>query len=182
MGSFYVGQLTGAKHQVAHVPCAKSDLREARGRSLSISVVFRTTLFNDRASRRRNGTPNPWDAFAETVGAFQAAFVRRTWRLPTFEECMARCVDEQAVAAEVALVAKEEALAAGGKEDALVAKGGALVAKKGAQGARAAEEDVPAGQPDPPTPKPPAKRRRRLALKKPAAKRRRIPMKPRVAN
>ena len=67
VGSFYVGQITGAKHQVAHMPCAKSDLREARGRSLSIAVVFRTTLFNDRASRRRNGTPSELHTFAETV-------------------------------------------------------------------------------------------------------------------
>ena len=116
--------------------------------------------------------------------AFHVRTLRRLRRRRQTVPCLSTargptCVDEQAVAAEVALVAKEEALAAGGKEDALVAKGGALVAKKGA---RAAEEDVPAGQPDPPTPKPPAKRRRGLALQKPAAKRRRIPMKPRVAN
>ena len=68
---------------------------------------------------------------------------------------MARCKNEQAVAAEAALVAKEDALAA--------------------------EEDVPAGQPEPPTPKPPDKRRRRLTWKEPA-KRRKFSKKPSVAN
>ena len=88
-GSIYIGQVTGAAHQVHHRAAAETELLDlgALGRC-AVTVMLRTALFPHNRSRLRNTTPSPVGVFDALTSAFRQVMATEDMFLPTLGECM----------------------------------------------------------------------------------------------
>ncbi len=88
-GSVYLGGLTGPTHQVQHgAASAEEVLSHAHLGSLSISVMFRTSLFPGNRSRLRNTTPSPRALFDTLAGVYNDFLLHQPLSLPTKAACV----------------------------------------------------------------------------------------------
>ena len=88
-GSVYVGQLTGAEHQVLHCAADGHELLHVPPvGAYAVTVMFRTALFPYNRARLRNTTPSPSVVFERLVQHFRHSFSSDVFRLPTLAECL----------------------------------------------------------------------------------------------
>ncbi len=88
-GSFYIGQLTGPRHQVLHMPLASRDLMRSNGGLLSMSVILRCNLFPHDRARNMNTTPSPRPVFEAMAESFRESVAEKLFVLPSLEDCLA---------------------------------------------------------------------------------------------
>ena len=87
-GTVYLGQLTGAKHQVTHVHCDDDELvRLPNCGDMSCTLIMRTSLFPHNRSRQMNTTPAPPEVFEILHTVFRQVSARCAWRLPSLADC-----------------------------------------------------------------------------------------------
>lgn len=87
-GTVYLGQLTGATHQVVHVHCDADELVHLRNcGDLACTLVMRTTLFPNNRSRQKDTSPTPPEVFSILNTVFRQVSARYAWRLPSLADC-----------------------------------------------------------------------------------------------
>lgn len=84
-GTVYLGGLTGPTHAVRHLP---SPADELLSKSMSVSVMLRTTLFKWTQSRVRGTTPHPVQFFHAISASFLDSLAGVSWCLPSLEACV----------------------------------------------------------------------------------------------
>ena len=84
-GTVYLGGLTGPTHAVKHLP---SPADELLSKSMSVSVMLRTTLFKWTQSRVRGTTPHPVQFFHAISASFLESLAGASWCLPSLEACV----------------------------------------------------------------------------------------------
>ena len=88
-GTVYLGQLTGAEHQVFHQPCPDDELVDATGFGpASCTLMCRTALFPHGMSRLMNGNVHTPELKAVFVTAFREGLRNNAFRLPSLSECI----------------------------------------------------------------------------------------------
>ena len=90
-GTVYYGQLTGCKHMVRHVKAMNADLlQDGSKNGWSSTVMMRSAVFPHDWAYVRNATPAPKEVFQAVADTFEKHTFAKEWRLPTFEECLAK--------------------------------------------------------------------------------------------
>ena len=95
-GTFDLGNLTGARHQVIHRQCGHHDLAYVPGVGFrTVTIMMRTGLFPFFRSRNKDCLPKPPGLFSTLSNTFLQSMQLPGLRLPTLEEVMkethARC-------------------------------------------------------------------------------------------
>ena len=86
-GTFYLGNLTGPRHQVYHQRCSDHDLVDVPGIGRrSITIMLRTGLFPHDRSRFMDQLPKPKCLWACMKNCMVEYFQTVAFRLPTLEE------------------------------------------------------------------------------------------------
>ena len=86
-GTFYLGNLTGPRHQVIYQPCFDHDYVDVPGLGRrSMSIMFRTGLFPLDRSRHMEQLPKPKALWTCLKNLMVEAFQQPGLRLPTLEE------------------------------------------------------------------------------------------------
>ena len=85
-GSVYLGTVTGAQHQVSHLP-PRDPCEELRGHG--VTCMIRTALFPLHRSRVMHATPSPQLFFRALVESFNESLTSQEWVLPSLEQCLA---------------------------------------------------------------------------------------------
>jgi hypothetical protein len=88
-GTVYLGQVTGAEHQVHHrvASCPSELLHLPSFGQTSVTVMLRTALFPFNRARMRNTTPSPVVVFQALARSFRESCARGVWRFPSLAEC-----------------------------------------------------------------------------------------------
>ena len=86
-GTFYLGNLTGPRHQVIHQRCPDHDYVDVPGLGLrSMAIMFRTGLFPHDRSRCMEQIPKPKALWSCLKNLMAEALQKPGLRLPTLEE------------------------------------------------------------------------------------------------
>jgi hypothetical protein len=86
-GTFYLGNLTGPRHQVIHQPCPDHDYVDVPGLGRrSLTIMVRTGLFPHDRSRFMNQIPKPKALWSCLKNHMVEALQKPGLRLPTLEE------------------------------------------------------------------------------------------------
>ena len=86
-GTFYLGNLTGPRHQVIHQPCVDHDYVDVPGLGRrSMTIMFRTGLFPHDRSRFMKQIPKPKALWSCLKNHMVEALQKPGLRLPTLEE------------------------------------------------------------------------------------------------
>ena len=86
-GTFYLGNLTGPRHQVIHQPCSDHDYVDVPGLGRrTIAIMFRTGLFPHDRSRFMMQLPKPKELWVCMKNHMVEALQKPGLRLPTLEE------------------------------------------------------------------------------------------------
>ena len=86
-GTFYLGNLTGPRHQVIHRRCVDHDYVDVPGLGRrSMTIMFRTGLFPHDRSRHREQFPKPMALWTCLKNHMVEALQKPGLRLPTLEE------------------------------------------------------------------------------------------------
>ena len=89
LGTFYMGNLTGPRHQVIHQRCDKHDLVDVPGLGFrSVTIMMRTGLFPHHRSRHKEQLPKPRALWTCLKNHIVEALQQPGLRLPTLEEVM----------------------------------------------------------------------------------------------
>ena len=79
---------SGLPVQVHHREAAKEDLLEVPGLGLlSVTVMFRTSMFAFDKSRLRNTTPSPVPFFEALAESFRSSLSQDGWQMPPLLRC-----------------------------------------------------------------------------------------------
>jgi hypothetical protein len=90
-GTFYLGNLTGPRHQVIHRGCEDHDLPLIPGLGRrSVTIMIRTALFPHLQSRYKNALPKPRALWACLKNHMVEALQKPGLVLPTLEEVKAQ--------------------------------------------------------------------------------------------
>lgn len=88
---------SGLPVKVHHREAAKEDLMEVPGLGLlSVTVMFRTSLFAFDKSRLRNTTPSPVPFFQALAESFRSSISQGSWELPSLLRCEQYLTDPSA--------------------------------------------------------------------------------------
>ena len=88
-GAVYLTSATGARHQVVHRTCLPHERLQTPSGPLSMSIIFRSSLFAGNRARLRDATPTPTWVFEILVEEIREALGRGQFRLPALQACFA---------------------------------------------------------------------------------------------
>ena len=89
-GIVYMGQVTGAHHQVHHEAASSGEQLSLPGLGdCSVTIMFRCALFAHNRARLRGTTPSPVALFHTIVESFRLSCASLPFRLPTLVEVKA---------------------------------------------------------------------------------------------